>query len=219
MRAMSSRSAMTDLAAVRGLLAKERKKLVEERRWHAWTAVFRIHEDIRCTSLEIQIAELKTEMDQQRDVGQEASLTESLFAEPRVLRLWGGMPQSWDVIAICREDLKVHQNLIRQGVDVKYSTSAILEISADVIRRYELLVEKVDGNTAEVEENGRRLAECQRQLESETLHQDELRVEVQRLTLLLTDVKRKVGKVMVEDIQRMKQLEEQDEEVKSKNQC
>ena len=53
MRAISKRSAMTDLVAVRKLLAKEKKKLAAERAWHGWTAAFRVHEDLRCISLEI----------------------------------------------------------------------------------------------------------------------------------------------------------------------
>ena len=65
MRAIPSRSARdlkTDLAAVRRLLAREKKKLQEERVWHAWTAAFRIPEDIRCTTLENQMEGMKAEM-------------------------------------------------------------------------------------------------------------------------------------------------------------
>ena len=64
MRATPRRSAMTDLAAVRKLLAKEKKKLAAERVWHGWTAAFRVHEDLRCIGLEIQISEMQKEMAQ-----------------------------------------------------------------------------------------------------------------------------------------------------------
>ena len=94
MRATPRRSAMTDLAAVRKLLAKEKKKLAAERVWHGWTAAFRVHEDLRCISLEIQISEMQKEMAQLREaagMNQEVPKSENLGAEPRVLRLRGGV--------------------------------------------------------------------------------------------------------------------------------
>ena len=93
MRAIPGRSAQTDLAAVRRLLAREKKKLAAERVWHAWTAAFRIHEDIRCSTLEIQLAELQTEMAHLREAAKNGALSEDSPGEPqpRILRLRGGM--------------------------------------------------------------------------------------------------------------------------------
>ena len=99
MRATSRRSLMTDLAAVRKLLAK---KVAAEEGWHGWTAAFGVHEDLRCISLEIQSSEMQKEMAQLReavDMNQEQPKSEGLGPEPRVLRLRGGMHSSWDVIA------------------------------------------------------------------------------------------------------------------------
>ena len=84
MRGIPSRSArdlQTDLAAVRRLLAREKKKLAEERVWHAWTAAFRIHEDIRCTTLKIQLEEMKAETDRLREAAKNGVSSEDSFED------------------------------------------------------------------------------------------------------------------------------------------
>ena len=56
-----------------------------------------------------------------------------LDAEPRLLRLRGGMQGSWDVIGGWRTDLEVHRGLIldRDGVDPDYSIASILAIAEE----------------------------------------------------------------------------------------
>ena len=114
--------------------------------------------------------------------------------------------ESRDVAVAWRQDFVVHWSLIREGINIDYSVSLIMEIMEDMIRHFE-------GCADEAEEKGRQLVEWQRQPESEGHRQNEMRVEIQRLTLLLKVVKEKVGKWMVEDIQRIKQLEERGEEL------
>ena len=63
------------------------------------------------------------------------------------------------MVAVWRQDLEVHRSLIREGIDVDYSISSILEIMEDMIRRFE-------GSADEVEEKRRQLEEYQQQLES-----------------------------------------------------
>ena len=156
MRAISKRLAITDLVAVRKLLAKEKKKLAAERAWHGWTAAFRVHEDLRCISLEIQISEMQMEMNQLREaagLNQEVPKFEGLDAAPKVLRLRGGMQNSWDVIAGWRQDLEVHRGLIREGVDLHYSIASILAIAEDAICRFEGTEDALRGSVTEAEKS------------------------------------------------------------------
>ena len=144
----------------------------------------------KLSAIAIAIAEMKSKMDRLCGTVEDPVSTAELSS---ILRLRGGMQESCDVVEAWMQDLAVHRSLITEGVDVDYSVSSIMEIMEDMIRYFE-------GCADEAEEKGRQLVECQQQLDSEGHGQDELRMEVQRLTVLLMDVKEKVGKLMVEDI-------------------
>ena len=127
MRAIPAQELQTNLAAVRRLLVREKKKLAEERVWHAWTAAFWIHENICCTTLEIQMEEMKDELERLREAAKDGTLIQSFSEEPlpKILCLRGGMEDaawdSWDAVASWRQDLAVHRSLIREGIDIDYS--------------------------------------------------------------------------------------------------
>ena len=150
-------------------------------------------------------------MDQLREAARGVNVPESLSAEPspKSLRLRGGMERvvqgsSWDIVAAWRQNMGVYRTMVREGLDVDHAAGALFDMMEDMISQFESSAEAADGSVAGAKKNARKLAECNRQLESEGHRQEELRAEVQRLTALLTDVKEKVGKLMVEDIQRMK---------------
>ena len=123
-----------------------------------------------------------------------------------------------------RQDLEEHRELIREGVDLDYSIASILAIAEDAIRRFESTEEALRGNVAEAEKTAQKLedsqyllAECRQQLAGEEYQREELRTEVQRLTNLLSEVKEQVGRLMIEDMQRIQQLKVQGEELKAKD--
>ena len=94
-------------------------------------------------------------------MNQEVPKSESLGAEPRVLRLRGGMQDSWDVIRGWRQDLEEHRELIQEGVDLDYSIASILAIAEDAIRRFESTEDVLRVSVTEAEKSAQQLDVCQ----------------------------------------------------------
>ena len=131
---------------------REKKKLAEESVWHPWNAAFWIHADIRCTTFEIQMEEMKAEMDQMREAAQEVPEPESPPAEPspKILRLRGGMESavpgsSWDIVAAWWQDMAVYTTMNVEGLDVHNAAGAEFDIMEDMISRFEHAAEAADG--------------------------------------------------------------------------
>ena len=103
---------------------------------------------------------MQQEMAQLREaagVNQEMPKLECPGEEPKVLRLRGGMQDSWDVIGGWRQDLEEHRELIREGVDLDYSIASILAIAEDAIRRFESTEEALRGSGTEAEKSAQKL--------------------------------------------------------------